>query len=68
MEERKFTSDAESWEIFIGGISPKEFVRGYKNAEEAVDDFLANYPFDDEPAPTWLRGSLLSYLDDRETD
>ena len=63
---RTYTSDAEAYEIFVGQITPKEFVKGYENFEcpvdEAVKDFLRNFPYD-EPIPEWLENSLYRYVD-----
>lgn len=60
--ERTFVSDSETWNVFIGGITPKQFCEGFANADSAIDDFLTNYPFDDE-IPSWLRGSLMEYIE-----
>jgi hypothetical protein len=60
--ERAFVSDSESWDVFVGGLTPKEFCKGYASADAAISDYLLNYPFD-EPAPSWLRGSLMEYID-----
>lgn len=66
MTTRAYTSDAEAYEIFVGQITPKEFVKGYEDFEcpvdEAVKDFLRNFPYD-EPIPEWLENSLYRYVD-----
>jgi hypothetical protein len=59
--ERKFVSNSESYEVFVGGITPKEFVQDYETVEDAVDDFLLNWQYD-ESVPTWLRSSLIQYV------
>lgn len=60
--ERAFVSDSETWEVFIGGITPKEFCKGFLNADSAIDDFLNNYPYNEE-IPSWLRGSLIECIE-----
>ena len=59
---RSFVSDVESWEVFVGQLSPEEFVQGYESPEAAVDDYLQpeKYPFEEKP--DWLRDSLISYI------
>ncbi len=59
---RTYTSDAEAYEIFVGQITPKEFVKGYEAVDEAVKDFLRNFPYD-EPIPEWLENSLYRYVE-----
>lgn len=69
-DERKYVSDSETWEVFIGGLTPQEFCQGFISMDAAINYYLANYPFDD-PQPSWLRGSLMAYIDrakDNEID
>jgi hypothetical protein len=64
--ERKYTSDSEAYEIFVGQITPQEFVEGYQEFEfpvdEAAKDFLRNFPYD-EPIPSWLGDALYRYVE-----
>lgn len=64
--ERKYVSDAEAYEVFVGQITPQEFVKGYEEFEspvdEAVKDFLRNFPYD-EPIPKWLEDALYRYVE-----
>lgn len=64
--ERKYQSDSEAYEVFVGQITPKEFVQGYEEFEDSIDeavkDFLRNFPFD-EPIPSWLEDALYRYVD-----
>jgi hypothetical protein len=66
--ERKYISDAEAYEVFVGQITPQEFVEGYQEFEcpvdEAVKDFLRNFPYD-EPIPAWLEDALYRYVESR---
>jgi hypothetical protein len=63
--ERKYVSDSEAYKIFVGQITPQEFVKGYEEFEspvdEAVKDFLKNFPYD-EPIPAWLELALYRYV------
>lgn len=62
--ERAYKSDSEAYEVFVGGITPEEFVAGFDSAEAAVTDFMENFEDPDgEDAPSWLEGALLSYLE-----
>ena len=64
--ERSYTSDSDAYEIFVGALSPQEFVTGYEEfecpAEEAVKDFLRTWPYEDESPPSWLEDALLGYV------
>ena len=65
--ERAYTSDENAYEIFVGQISVQEFVEGYEDFEcpcdEAVKDFLRNWPWVDEVPPSWLEDALYRYVD-----
>lgn len=68
MSERKYISDAETWNIYVGNITPKEFMGGYDNPIDAVQNYInKDYPFGDDK-PSWLRGSLVSYIESNEID
>jgi hypothetical protein len=64
--ERQYISDADAYKVFVGEITPQEFVKGYEEFEcpvdEAVKDFLRNFPFD-EPIPEWLEDALYRYVE-----
>ena len=64
--ERKYVSDADAYETFVGQITPQGFVKGYEEFEspvdEAVKDFLRNFPYD-EPIPFWLEDALYRYVE-----
>lgn len=66
-QQRSFVSDAETWEVFVGGITPREFCSRFSSADSAVSDYINNYPFDDE-IPSWLRGSLIEYIESAQTE
>lgn len=59
---RRFICDLESYEVFIGGLTPQEFVKGYESASSAVKDFLDNFPYEEE-IPNWLQASLIRYVE-----
>jgi hypothetical protein len=62
--ERAYKSDAEAYEVFVGGITPEQFVAGFDSTESAVTDFMENFEDPDgEDAPSWLESALLSYLE-----
>ncbi len=67
--ERAYKSDAEAYEVFVGGITPQEFVKGYEDFEcpvdESVKDFLRNWTHADEAPPSWLEDSLYRYVESR---
>jgi len=62
---RVYVSDSESYEVFIGNLTPQKFIESYSEFEdpidEAVKDFLRNFPYD-EPIPDWLEDSLYRYV------
>jgi hypothetical protein len=64
--ERKYTTDAEAYAIFVGSITPQQFVDGFEEFEcpvdEAVKDFLRNFPYD-ELIPLWLEDALYRYVE-----
>lgn len=60
--ERDYSSDSESYEVFVGQITPQDFVKGFENFDDAVKDFLSSFPYD-EPIPSWLETSLVTYLE-----
>lgn len=66
--ERKYVSDAEAYEVFVGQITPQEFVKGYEEFEspvnKAVEDFLWNFPYD-ESIPEWLEDALYRYVESK---
>jgi hypothetical protein len=64
MATRQFVSDFESWNVFIGAITPKQFIEGYEAfqnpLDKALEDFIKDFPFN-EPIPEWLEDSLRRY-------
>lgn len=62
----QYDSDSEIYDVFVGQITPKEFVMGYEEFENPVDesvkDFLRNFPYD-EPIPTWLEDALYRHIE-----
>jgi hypothetical protein len=68
LTERQYSTDAEAYEVFVGGITPQEFVKGFDAFEcpvdEAVKDFLRNWPYG-EPIPEWLESTLCRYVESR---
>jgi phage-related minor tail protein len=54
--ERIYTTDLDAYQIYVGGITPKEFVATYGgNVEQAISEFLeGDWPWDDEIPPSWL--------------
>jgi hypothetical protein len=67
--ERAYTTDAEAYEVFVGQITPEEFINGYEEFEcpidEAIKDFIRSWPHTDETPPSWLDGALYSYIESR---
>jgi hypothetical protein len=67
--EREYTTDSEAYEIFVGKVEPQEFVRGYEEfdcpVDEAVKDFLRNWPHVDEAPPSWLEDALYRYVESK---
>lgn len=63
--ERVYISDAETWAIFVGNeTDPAQFIRPYDviDFHDAIDNYVADYPWDDEPQPSWLEDSLRDYI------
>ena len=62
---RKYTSDLDAYAVFVGQITPQEFIKGYEDFEDVVDeavkDFLRQFPFD-EQIPEWLEDALYRYV------
>jgi hypothetical protein len=69
MTEIQQMTDAEAYECYVGQITPQEFVKGYEEFEcvpdEAVKDFLRNFPFADESIPPWLEDALYRYVESK---
>ena len=65
--ERAYTTDSDVYDTFVGGITPAEFIKGYEELEdpidEAIKDFIHNWPYDDETPPSWLEESLYRYVE-----
>ena len=65
--ERDYTSDSEAYEIFVGQITPSDFVAPYCEFEcpidEAVKDYLRQWPFPNEAPPSWLEDALYRYIE-----
>ena len=65
--ERAYTTDSEAYEVFVGQITPEEFIKGYEEFEcpidEAIKDFIRNWPHADEMPPSWLEGALYDYIE-----
>jgi hypothetical protein len=65
LTERQYSTDAEAYEVFVGGITPQEFVKGFDAFEcpvdEAVKDFLRSFPYE-EAIPDWLEDALCRYV------
>ena len=66
-QERTYTSDAEAYEVFVGQITPDEFVAPYYQFEcpvdEAIKDFIRQWPYADEAPPYWLEDALYRYVE-----
>lgn len=65
--ERQFTTNDEAYEIFVGSLTPQEFIAGYDTPELAVDQYL-DHGYPHEEKPTWLRKALIEYLNSQPTD
>jgi hypothetical protein len=65
--ERAYTSDSDAYEVFVGQLSPAEFVAPYSEFEcpidEAIKDFIRQWPYPDEAPPSWLEDALYRYVD-----
>lgn len=61
-KENGFVSDSDSYERFVGGITPREFVEDFDSIEDAVNHLIEQDWVHEEPAPTWLRASLINYV------
>jgi hypothetical protein len=65
--ERAYTTDSDAYDIFVGGITPAEFIKGYEEFEfpvdEAIKDFLRSWPYIDETPPSWLEEALYRYVE-----
>jgi hypothetical protein len=55
--------DNEIYQIYIGGIDPRDFVGNCETTEQAVSDFIDNWPWGGEPIPSGLADTLVRYID-----
>jgi len=66
-QERDYTNDANAYAVFVGQITPQEFLKGFEGfdspADEAVKSFLKSWPYVDEAPPSWLEGALYRYVE-----
>lgn len=62
--ERAYTSDRKAYEVFVGQITPQEFVAPFGNINKAISNLIENWPYD-EPVPSWLEAALFRYVEDR---
>jgi hypothetical protein len=59
-----YTTDENAYEIFIGNITPQEFVKPFdQDVSLAIDNLLDNWVWD-EPIPAWLASALYRYVAD----
>jgi hypothetical protein len=65
--ERAYTTDSDAYDIFVGGITPAEFIKGYEEfdcpIDEAIKDFIRSWPYEDETPPSWLEDALYRYVE-----
>ena len=66
--ERPYTTDKAAYEIFVGGITPRQFIAPYGEFDdpisEAISDFIQQWPWEDEAPPSWLASALYRYVED----
>lgn len=62
--ERQYTTDYEAYQVFVGQITPQEFVSPFGSINLAIDNLIANWQFQ-EPVPSWLYSALFRYVEDR---
>lgn len=66
--KRAYTSDSDAYKIFVGQNTPDEFVAPYAEFEcpidEAIKDFIRQWPFPDEVPPIWLEDALYRYVEE----
>lgn len=74
-KERLYTSDAEAWAVFVGDITPEEFVKpflkpflksdpidaAYDPVDAAIKDHMSDWGWEEEP-PSWLEYALDRYI------
>jgi len=70
--ERAYTTDSDAYEIFVGQIGVEEFVAPYQEFEcpidEAIKDYIRQWPFVDEAPPSWLEDALYRYCESQLED
>jgi len=66
--ERAYSSDSDAYEIFVGQITPSEFVAPYSEFECPIDEAIKDYirrqwPFVEEAPPSWLEDAIYRYIE-----
>jgi hypothetical protein len=63
--ERKYVSEPEAYEVFVGQITPQEFVAPFHgNVDDAISNLINNWEYDGNP-PSWLRDALCRYVTEK---
>lgn len=62
--ERKYVSDFESYAVFVGQITPQEFVAPFDGDLSRAIDNLETGVYD-EPIPSWLKGAITRYVEEK---
>ena len=65
--ERRYTSDEDAYERFVGQITPQEFVEPFDGEiEEAISSLISEDQWSfDEPPPSWLEDALSRYISEK---
>lgn len=64
-KQRPYNSDAETWNVFVGSITPQEFLDPYIGSDDpinaAIHSLMSSWGWYEEP-PSWLEASLTRYI------
>lgn len=64
-KQRPYNSDAETWNVFVGSITPQEFLDPYIGSDDptshAIRSLMRTWIWDEEP-PKWLESILRRYI------
>jgi hypothetical protein len=64
-----FVSDSDTYERFVGGMTPDDFVAPFSDIDSAVEALMFEFQntYDHEPAD-WIQPSIVRYVESKLDD